>query len=188
MATPAGPNGRPATNEATVIQEPSKLLINQSLPRPGVWNGKVEAPASGMQSAAILKPAKIGAACSHFGPSTTRVRGRARGSSRPVERKLISAKASYTRRNVRRYRSGSVWIRDSAGISTALIGTVNCSSGRMRRIEALEYKPTAAAPKNRPIKRLSAPRASEYSRLPAVMWAPNVNMCQVGVLREGNLG
>src|SRR5437660_7299362 len=179
MASTEGPNGRPATNEATVIQEPSKLLINQSLPRPWVWNSQVEAPASGMQSAAILKPAKIGAACSHFGPSTTRVRGRARASSRPVDRKLISAMASYTRRNVRRYRSGSVWIRDSAGISTALIGMVNCSSGRIRRMEALEYNPTAAAPKNRPIKRLSAPRASEYIRLPMVRLAPKVNMGQV---------
>src|SRR5437667_10004719 len=144
-----------------VIQEPSKLEYNQSLPRPWVWNSQLEAPASGMQSAAIAKPAKIGAACSHFGPSTTRVRGRASGSSKPVQRKLISAKASYTRRNVRRYRSGSVWTRDSAGINTALIGMVKCSSGRMRRIEALEYKPTAAATKKRPIKRLSTPRADE---------------------------
>src|SRR5205085_12471582 len=65
---------------------------------------------------------------------------------------------------------------------------MNCCSGRMRRMEPLEYRPTAAAPKNRPISRLSAPRAIEYIRLPIVMFAPNLSRCQVCVFGEGNRG
>src|SRR2546425_5334825 len=102
MATPAGPKGKPTTKEARAIPDETELVTNQSLPRPWLANSHVEAVPGGIQSAAIVKPAKIRAACSHLGPRTTRVNGRASANNKPIERKLTKAMASNTCRNVRR--------------------------------------------------------------------------------------
>src|ERR1051325_3527968 len=60
---------------------------------------------SGMLRAARVKPPKMTAACSHFGPSSTRVSGWASARNKPVKRNAINAIASYRCRNVDRYRS-----------------------------------------------------------------------------------
>src|SRR6185503_12727631 len=82
--------------DATVITETSELANNQSLPRPWLMNSHVETVPSGIQNAAIVRPAKIAAAGSHFAPSTTRVSGRARANNTPAHSETVPSGGSAT--------------------------------------------------------------------------------------------
>src|SRR5262245_39046096 len=133
IATPTGPNGSPATYERTMAQELISWVTNMSRPLPWLVNNQADAFQSGRQRAAIVNPPKITEACSHLGPSKTRVSGRARARHKPVKKNPANAIASYRGRNVDRYRSGWDCKRDNAGMKTALIGLRNCSRGRMSK-------------------------------------------------------
>src|SRR6476620_7571974 len=101
-------------------------------------SNQVVALVSGMLRAARVKPPKITAACSHFGPSSTRVSGWASARNKPVKKNAINAIASYRCRNVDRYRFGSDCNLDKAGMKTALIGIRNWYKGFVSRTLALE--------------------------------------------------
>src|SRR5690349_11266341 len=121
-----------------MIHELIDCAINMSRPRPWLVNNQIEELASGTQSAATVNPPKITAASPHFGPNNISTTGRESAASKAVKKHPTKAMASYTRKNVDRYRSGWDWRRESAGMKTALIGLRNCSKGRISRAVALE--------------------------------------------------
>src|SRR5207249_11975999 len=103
-------------------------------------NNQAAALATGADCAAKANAAKIMAAFSHFGPSTTRVKGRESANNNPVKRKLTSAMLSYTCSKLRRERARCVCTRDRAGVNNGRIGYRNCSNGRFSNAAALEWR------------------------------------------------
>jgi len=76
----------------------------------------------------------------------------------------------------------------ATGTMTDEIGVTHRSIGRVSSAVAREYNPTASDPMNRPIKRLSAPRANANTIPTPVRSAPKRPSCRVPLCRTGLCG